>query len=502
MIFFDINYINNNKAMKTILIHKKQIVLISLLVLSFIFSASTALALSSTSIDEQISMKEMEPTITPQFTPIDKTPEVTYPTVSARDSVIIDPMNYLLDTFIDDQFSDTLYAASPDDCVTPDLDGIVITEDTTLCPGEYVYSGVGYEFISIGAGNITLDCDGAILSVSNNPGGRPAISIAGFDNVTVKNCEINNYYHPIIAVNTDFTTISNITFNKGAIWMDDYNDGEVSYLNKPIGSDGNNALASLHMTSSDYSDIHNNTIYSSYGMAFLDGSSFNAIHDNSLGHIPNTANYPVSFYFGRGANNNEFYNNEIIENTDSSTYGIIIYGNNSPTYGPTMDNKIYNNTFSNNFVDIYLGDSATTNEIYSNTISNSAWNGILMWPYQTTTYGWNAPHDNMVYDNNFSNGFRDIVIANQVTNNFFRDNMFTDTQDTAILFWHETTPAAMATGNEFLNNSIVGTGNTGIEIKDNASQDSYFEKNYIENRTNTGSIIGMGNISTIVKRLR
>ena len=75
-------------------------------------------------------------------------------------------------------------------------------------------------------------------------------------NVTVKNCVINDYYHPIISLYSDYSTISNITFNKGAIWIDGFNNGDINNLNKPLGSDDNNGLGSLHLTTSHNNDIH------------------------------------------------------------------------------------------------------------------------------------------------------------------------------------------------------------------------------------------------------
>lgn len=74
--------------------------------------------------------------------------------------------------------------------VTPE-DGMVITRDTVLRPGTYVLP----HGIAIGADNITLDGNGALL-IGDSFRGR-GIWCSQHIGVTVKNCNLERYYHGI-----------------------------------------------------------------------------------------------------------------------------------------------------------------------------------------------------------------------------------------------------------------------------------------------------------------
>src|SRR3989344_5605893 len=78
------------------------------------------------------------------------------------------------------------------DCVVP-YDGMVITEDTTFCEGEY-YLPNG---ISIGADNVVLDCNGAkLIGIKEAYYPFPihlAINNVLKNNITIMNCNITNY---------------------------------------------------------------------------------------------------------------------------------------------------------------------------------------------------------------------------------------------------------------------------------------------------------------------
>ncbi|XOU94361.1 MAG: NosD domain-containing protein [Candidatus Kerfeldbacteria bacterium] len=489
--------------MKTILNQKKyQVIIITILVVCFAISANTVQALSFTphTLEEPIIIKEIKPIKTPGFIPIGKAPHVEFPTIKP---IIIIPIDLSIDKLFNEKFSINNTTNSLKDCVTPTA-GMEITENTTFCVGEHIYTpGETYQFIKITANNVTLDCDDAILSTTGNEvGGWPAIVVEGdsgadLNNVTIKNCVINEFVFPIQINNTDYATLSNITYNYGSIVIFNSDNGDFSYLNKPIDSDGSNDIASLHLTNSHYNNIYDNNIYHSFGINLSYSSSFNMVHDNSLGYLPyaeeyGDEDYPASFYLGAGANNNEFYDNEIIENSSTGLYGTIIYGDTNTTYGNTINNKIYNNTISNNYISINLTDITSNNEIYENSINGAIYNGLLIW-----SNGTNYPDNNTITNNIFSNSDHDIVIGPGINNHEISNNTFTDTTDRAIWLWSDGTPTNVpAENNQILNNKIIGTGPIGIELATYSSINSNIEGNHIKNRTNAGVIIGSDNDST------
>jgi parallel beta-helix repeat protein len=78
-------------------------------------------------------------------------------------------------------------------CVTP-TDDLYINSDTTLCPGFYNIPDSGAEgVIIINASDIVLDCNGATIN-GTMTGSVYGIYSRGFDNVTIKNCNVMNYH--------------------------------------------------------------------------------------------------------------------------------------------------------------------------------------------------------------------------------------------------------------------------------------------------------------------
>jgi len=174
-----------------------------------------------------------------------------------------------------------------------------ITSDTTLTQNYTCSSGGG---ITIGADNITLDCDGYSLTGSGSNNG---ISVNSYSNVTIKNCSLTNFY-----VGTYFIYSSN------------------------------NILT-------------NNIATSSYIGFFFDSGAYNNI-------ISNTANNnQYGIYLNPSADNNNITNNTL---TNNSNIGVYI---NAGSNNIINFNKIYNNTnydaqqdssTGNNFTFDYWGE--------------------------------------------------------------------------------------------------------------------------------------------------
>ena len=81
--------------------------------------------------------------------------------------------------------------------LVPPTDGMVIREDTRLEPGVYVIP----DGIVIAADNVTLDGNGATLVGRNRLG--VGVSVNGHKNVTIRNLRIRDYYHGIVARETE-----------------------------------------------------------------------------------------------------------------------------------------------------------------------------------------------------------------------------------------------------------------------------------------------------------
>ncbi len=102
--------------------------------------------------------------------------------------------------------------ASAAQCTDP-TDGMTITQDTSFCSRTYdLPSG-----IYIGADNIELDCEGAILR--GNMRGETGININGRKNVSIRECNILTYKIGIYMKNTTKSTITKTSLLKNKMGM-------------------------------------------------------------------------------------------------------------------------------------------------------------------------------------------------------------------------------------------------------------------------------------------
>ncbi len=328
------------------------------------------------------------------------------------------------------------------DCVTPYL-GMSIIEDTTFCEGTYdIPSPISLNVITIDEDNVTLDCNNAVISIplgSTNSNGHNTIYSAHHNNIEIKNCNILNNRTAIFMNNMENSSLHDLELNIGGIYLDRFNNGTLYNINKQADENWDTAL---NLWSCESNQIYNNTIYSN---GIIDGEYMNI--------------------------------------------GMRLYSG--------INNDIYNNIFDGNDVGIYIDAISNNNNIYDNQIKNSTWNGMLVWPYVFISTIL-LPYENNIDNNYFSENNRDIVIGPGVNDNIFTNNAIENSLDKSIYIWHDdsfdvTEPAI---GNQFIGNQILGTGPVGIELMANASVDSYFEDNIIQNRNSDGLIIESGNINT------
>jgi parallel beta-helix repeat protein len=210
---------------------------------------------------------------------------------------------------------------------------LVVTENTQLCPYTYNIEDIGsVGVIIIGAHGVELDCRGAeIIGVSADSG--YGIRNIGYDNVTIRNCKIYNYFIAIdfySAADSARVLNNDVSSNAGGIrlWGSNYGyiGGNIANLNSQHGivltqnSDFNtirNNVAEVNSISgiiayagSDYNTIELNDVASNYYGIYIHDSDQNYVHNNVVEDNTNTG-----VYFTATANNNELRHNRICANS-------------------------------------------------------------------------------------------------------------------------------------------------------------------------------------------
>ena len=272
---------------------------------------------------------------------------------------------------------------------------MAITENTTFCPGTYnLPSG-----IEIGADDVVLDCDGAVLNGSHSSRYDFGINLTNVNNIVVKNCVITDYdgginldysnnntitsnniysnsWHGIILShsNSNFLTFNNVSNDDSGMWLDFSSNNiivsNILFLNNLggiviVSSSNNNTLTNntiysnddygIFLSSSHNTNITYNNISSTdgNGIDLFSSSSDNTIKYNNIYasfnyNIDNKqSNNITAEYNYWGATNITEIQNKIDDYYDDSDYGIVDYDPwyLDPTY--TTDSDADNDGYSN-----------------------------------------------------------------------------------------------------------------------------------------------------------
>lgn len=190
-------------------------------------------------------------------------------------------------------------------------DDLQIKEDTVL-PGN-LFCNIKDEgvvgVLSIGSSDITLDCNGTVLNGTGIE--RPnvfkfGVFNPGHNNVTVKNCIIQNYGDGILFINSSYGKLVNNTL---------------------ISNDNG-----IVIDRSAYTEVFNNTVVSNTrGILLLPSSYQNIIFNNNIASNKDGIQIEGSY------NNTIFYN---IFNSNERAIWLRV--------GPNYFNNFYNNTFRDN----------------------------------------------------------------------------------------------------------------------------------------------------------
>lgn len=396
------------------------------------------------------------------------------------------------------------------ECVVP-TEGMVITEDTVFCEGEYELSNG----IEIDADNITLDCNGAIL-IGNKTPWNVGIEARLVDELVIQNCFVRNYTMGIDFEysNNDFLFNNDLEDNTYGIHIDkgSYNSvydnvlsnnrngislvrGEYnSVVNNNLSGhkqqaislnlDNNNSLVAgnslfdnyigiLISRSSNVSIKENDLEENKYGIQIARDTiendvSFNYLFSNVYGIRINGDNNIISNnYFdgnnygnsgtlsGRGitvdSNFNEIKDNIFVNHVSMS---ISVMGVNS------HDNLILNNTIDGSQRECMMitGDNQS---IIDNTIKNCAWQGL----YPTF-------NNSLVKGNIFSNSREGVRSWVQMSDNIFTENTFMNNSRYAIIMYGY--QGRISKNNTFFLNKFIDSGIKHV----------YYSSDVIDNRWN------------------
>ncbi len=236
-------------------------------------------------------------------------------------------------------------------CTTP-TDDMIITEDTTFCPGTYNLPNG----ITIGADNVVLDCDRAVLDGDVNTENY-GILLDEINNVEIKNCEIREYKYGIFMhSSSNIHLLDNNFFGTSVhgIYMERNSHNNLIYNNNIH----NYAGVAIFLRHSPYNNISNNFIEnSSFGGYYagiaisLDFSGHNIIESNI---IRNHSNGIFLLYSS---------NNTILYNTIENNRNVGVY------FQSSSENFMLDNEVNFNIVGSLLGSTGTPS--FSNTISNN-----------------------------------------------------------------------------------------------------------------------------------
>ncbi|MGV8086226.1 MAG: choice-of-anchor Q domain-containing protein [Candidatus Woesearchaeota archaeon] len=259
---------------------------------------------------------------------------------------------------------------------------------------------------NISSSNVTLDCNGFSITGTNSSG-TYGIYVTQ-PNVTIRNCNINNFSSGIFLTNTVsngvlYNNVINQSFNSSCSMINgscfgiclngaDYNRifNNTVYLGRTLFGGGIGVYVSAN-----YNNISNNTIRGGYYNIYIHSSTGNYLINNSLYH-----SWYDGMYIQSTAYTNVLLNNYILNSTGM---GIEFIGNYNMT---VMNNIIINSTQYGIRIHNSLNNVNRSDNISNNNIFNSGFSALII---SNSNY---IIFDNNNISNSNSNNERGVWIAN------------------------------------------------------------------------------------------
>ena len=256
-------------------------------------------------------------------------------------------------------------------CVVPTA-GIIITEDTTFCPGEYILElePDGSGVIIDGSANITLEGDDTTL-IGTRTYWRKGILVNDGENIKIKNLILKNFDTGIYINYTNDLKIEEVRIYDSDVGVDLRYSNEIYIINNDIYNSENRAI--LTTESPNFHIVNNKLINNTrYGM-YLSHSDGGEILSNyvsggwtglRLQHSDDGYIYSNRLEEGitiNGASNNRFEKNQVINSGWGSIAFIGISDNNSFKYNNILMEYWSND---NDGAIVYL-DGALTNSSFN-----------------------------------------------------------------------------------------------------------------------------------------
>ena len=268
------------------------------------------------------------------------------------------------------------WSAPADECVIHE-NNMVITQNTVVCPGIYNFPNG----ISINEDDIVLDCNNALFNGTSGNWSSHYIGIymQYVKNITIRNCQIQNYGYGIAMINSttniiDHNNISGIGYgiytdrSNNTIISDNIIDkiADVGITFSASGASYNYTIKNNIMTNSAYLGInfycYNCTIISNKIMNNKRGISVSGQYNNiTYNDISNSSDYGLIFW-AFPLYSHASYNN--ISNNQFGIYFLTAVSNNKC--------RLSNNLVTNNIKGIYFSSRSSNNTLYENKICKNS----------------------------------------------------------------------------------------------------------------------------------
>lgn len=288
--------------------------------------------------------------------------------------------------------------APPKKCVIP-YDDLYINEDTILCPGIYSLTDPGRNgLIIINADGITLEGNNTTLVQEDLGYYEIAVRNPGFNDVTIKNIEIKDFYAGVELSSSSNNLVKNVTIsswiryamgiylvqasNNNIVTDNSFHDlwGDAVYLehanNNTITNNRMSHVGSgnVYLEYSDSNTIEANTMNDTQMME-LDYSNENTLTENTFN---NTGGIYLYYATGTTISSNSLINGKgdglfVYESDDSlitnnlvksNKYGIYLcYSRNNTLIGNTMLESTYNFNIDGDSIEHFVHRIETSNQV-------------------------------------------------------------------------------------------------------------------------------------------